>query len=228
MQLDGAKIQQIRMGKGLSQMALAGASGYDRRTIQRAEAGDAVRPNVAASLAQALDVSVDEIKSRQLDMLEGLHPKPGEGEVVLLPCRSGRRLVETLRANTFAKLEHTVEPRSDNIQPLRRFAELFEKVRTDPWLRHGERPNYSEHEILDLMSEANEILDQMAEKGFTLYLGTYMILHENLYYGEFGEVYSGDGEKVYFTKALLILSEDAEPFLNRSPVDHHLYDAIPF
>lgn len=104
MMLDGDQIRRRRDTLGLTQAQLAKNAGYDTRTIQRAEAGTPILNQAAAVIAQALKVRLDQIRPRQLDLLDVEAKKEIEasaGVVMLLPCRSGRTLHQAISGTDF-------------------------------------------------------------------------------------------------------------------------------
>ena len=70
MSLDGDKIRRLRIGKGFSQEKLAAMCEISKRTVQRAEKGDAIALETDFFIAEALEVEPEELKlakSRQTD-----------------------------------------------------------------------------------------------------------------------------------------------------------------
>jgi len=96
MQLDGDLIRRHRVAQGMTQAQLAKDSGYDTRTIQRAEAGTPVLNQAAACIAQALEVSLDRLIPRQED-LSAVADGDRKYEVVLLPAHRGGSFIATCR-----------------------------------------------------------------------------------------------------------------------------------
>ncbi len=230
MQLDGKKIQDFRAKKGLTQAMLANKAGWDRRTIQRAEKGEPVRNVVAAQVAEVLEVRLDQIQNKQQDLFEDAQQlKAGIDQVVLLPTKSGRRLVDTLSQCTFAVLEKAVEPTRDNIDWLENFATVFEQAWQNPWIPYEQQVSYSEADILRLMASANTVIEELNHIGISVFLGTYQVLHQKIHYNEFGEVYvrTNSYADTQYPKAIVVLSDEPVDRLIRSPEDHMNRD-IPF
>jgi transcriptional regulator with XRE-family HTH domain len=60
------QLRLIREKKALSRKDLAGSSGVNESTIYRAECGQTkLRPSTVRKLAQALNIEIDELTSRQ-------------------------------------------------------------------------------------------------------------------------------------------------------------------
>ena len=167
MELDGTRIRNIRHRLGLTQAALSEKAGYAARTIQRAEAGEAVKSPTAAHIAQALNVRIDEIMPRSDGPSFVIPQDPLSNEVTLVHCLSGRQLHGQLSKTTFLEIERDFEPRREQREALHQFGTLVEGVWQDPWLHPLERPNCSpsESDIFDQMIEAGEILEALSNLG---------------------------------------------------------------
>lgn len=223
MQLDGDRIRQQRAHKGLTQQQLALKSGWNARTIQRAERGEPIQNRAAAEIAQALEVRLDALKARQPALFDvNAIAERRADEVVLLRCDSGRRLVSDLRSSTFASIEHDVEPREDNLDALKAFGTIFDRCWDDPFAApHDRLPAYSETELIEVMAAANKVIGELATMGIGIFSGTYTIEHPAIRYGEFGEPYwrSDRSDMTTYQKTLLVLSDQPDEVLYRRPGD---------
>jgi transcriptional regulator with XRE-family HTH domain len=87
MTVDGAKLRNLRLRKGMSQEKLGLLTNLNKRTIQRAENGQPVAIESLAFMAEALEVAPEALRGRQLELFApGSPPKPTtQGEVVLVP-----------------------------------------------------------------------------------------------------------------------------------------------
>jgi transcriptional regulator with XRE-family HTH domain len=67
MEVDGVKLKEIRLDRGLSQEELHEMTGVSRDTISRMETGDRPNPHprTLRRLAEALGVSVADIRKRE-------------------------------------------------------------------------------------------------------------------------------------------------------------------
>jgi transcriptional regulator with XRE-family HTH domain len=137
MKLDASLLKGRRTELSMTQEILAKKTGYDVRTIQRAEAGKSIQSNVAASIAQVLDVPVDRLKESQVKSSAGQQLGQGLGAVDLVECRSGRVLLQQLRGCHFLEVEYDFEARSEHRDTLKRLGASLRanKSETIEWLK---------------------------------------------------------------------------------------------
>lgn len=229
MAVDGAKLRKVREENGYSQEKLAALCNVNKRTIQRAEANEPIAPETLAFIAEALEMRPVDLRLNLVQVLEGspVPERERDDEVILLPCNSGRRLVETLVSSDEAAFDYDVEPRRNNVDLLKAVAELFGKIWVDRWTPIHECPDLSDADLLGLKAELNELLAEMAGLGVTIYMGTYPIAGPEIFYGEFGEKYARTNRPdIRLTKCLLVISDEQAPYLSRMPNDH--INHIPF
>jgi len=93
---DGAKVRKLRKLKALTQEDLAGKSGYDRRTIQRIEAGNPTRPFTLAAVAETLGVTLEELLADRPSGRKGARQEAAE---VAPAVRARIRSFDTLMAD---------------------------------------------------------------------------------------------------------------------------------
>ena len=68
MTVDGAKLRNLRLRKGMSQEKLGLLTNLNKRTIQRAENGQPVAIESLAFMAEALEVAPEALRGRQLEL----------------------------------------------------------------------------------------------------------------------------------------------------------------
>ena len=59
--VDGPRLVKARTAAGMSQAELAEAAGCDKRTIERGEKGEKLRPKIIAQIAKALDIAITQL-----------------------------------------------------------------------------------------------------------------------------------------------------------------------
>ncbi len=227
MQLDGDLIRRHRATMGLTQVQLATRSGYDTRTIQRAEAGASVLNQAAATIAQALEVRLDQIIPRQESLFDQAQ-STSSAEVILLPCHSGKDLYRHIAQTDLLNVEQDFEPRAAHREGAKRLGAFIDTLWDDPferWERHD--PPSQEH-VFELMIQAGEILEMLGQHGLRVLLGSYQILIQKIHYGEFGDPYIpyDSPYDTTYSKLIVCVTDVLDDTQRRTPEDHHLY--IPF
>lgn len=228
MQLEPDLIRHHRVERGLTQEQLARKAGYNTRTIQRAEAGEPVQSTIAAHIAQALSVRLDQILPRREHKEERL-PSTEVDQVILLPCTSGRRLYSDLLGTTLLEVEKDFEPGPEHRETVSRFARFIEDSWPSPFVGFQERPPHkpTESVAFEMMIQAKEVIDALQSEGLHLLLGSYRALHGRLHFDEFGETWTSPTERRVYDKLLIVLTDRPEVSLTRQPADHEYRD-IPF
>ena len=89
---DGAKIREFRKRKGLSQKSLVYKANVTSRTLQRAEKGERVMPEVLNTIAHALDVKPLDIMVEATEGLTRTADDPRHGVVRLKRVESARQV----------------------------------------------------------------------------------------------------------------------------------------
>lgn len=225
MQLDGDLIRRHRVTLGMTQAQLAKKSGYDTRTIQRAEAGTPVLNQAAATIAQALEVSLDRIIPRQENLFE-LPQADQKPEVILLPCPSGKDFHRHLCKTDFLHVERDFDPRTEHRDAVKRFGALIDKVWDNPWaprsLLHADQP--TEEQVFEEMITAGEIIEDLSNLGLRVMLGSYPVLEQRINYSEFGEAYArvGTPYDIDYSSLIVCLTDALDDTLRRTPEDHYL------
>ncbi|MBB1492844.1 MULTISPECIES: helix-turn-helix domain-containing protein [unclassified Paracoccus (in: a-proteobacteria)] len=166
MTLNGNKLRALRAQKGLSQKELAQMSAVNPKTIYRAEKGSPVDQETAEFIAEALGVS-----ARLLRGDDAPARSDALGEVIHLPCRSGRRLVEKMTGVYNFTFEVDVEPSGANIDAIGAFEELLKHILRDP--RNAEVQTEGRQTDLRLAAKAQDTIAALAEHGLNAYLGVY-------------------------------------------------------
>lgn len=229
MALDGEKLRQIRVAKGISQEKLALMCNVNKRTIQRAEKGHPVALETVAFIAEAVQVPSATLRSTQMELFEPT--AKAWNDVVLIPVTSGRRVVDVIRQSHDAELTFDVEPTKENLEPLARLAGLLEPFKPAPW-DHPDaryRPGYSE--VLEKQAEVNAILPTLSAIGVSVFLATYTaIRQEPVYDLDTGEMYITN--KTPYTQvqvAIVVVSDTSASHLMRRPNDiHDVTGEVPF
>lgn len=230
MQLDGDLIRRHRTTLGLTQAQLAKKAGYDTRTIQRAEAGTPVLNQAAATIAQALEVRLDQIIPRQESLFDiSTASETNTPEVILLPCSSGKDFHRHLTKTDFIAVESDFEPRAEHRDAVKRFGALIDTVWENPWAPTIAGPDTipTQEEIFEQMITAGEILGGLAKLGLRVMLGSYTVRQPMIHYTEFSEAYirTNSPYDTDYSKLIICLTDALDETLRRTPDDHYLSEA---
>lgn len=229
MTIDGNKLRDLRMTKGMSQEKLGLLSNLNKRTIQRAERGDAVSIETVAFIADALEVEPQTIRAKQLELFKQQTSLPEQqlGEVILIPVSRGTRLVNTLTGAFHALFEYDAEPMEDTVDLLEETAAVLNAAWSNPWelsFYVGDDGNGDAWRIR-LQAKANRLLQGLAEKGIKIFLGTYesWVQFPSLDPHEGVVSISRNQPKEKVTKALVVVSDEDTKHLSRTPKDHEIH-----
>lgn len=181
MKLNGDRLRSLRAQKGLSQGDLAKMSDVHPKTIYRAENGSPVDQETAAFIADALGVPAQSLRNEDAPA----HSDTA-GEVIHLPCRSGRRLVEKMTEVFNFTFELDVEPTGANVDAVEAFQEVLKHMLRDP--RNAEAHREGRQTDLRLAAEAQDAIAALTEHGLIAYLGVFSS------YQELDRVLMNDGD----------------------------------
>jgi len=226
MALDGEKVRQLRLAKGISQERLAMLCNVNKRTVQRAETGAPVALETAAFIAEAL--SVPALSLRAMQQIQNGPEPTAAGEVILVPVNSGRRIVDAVRLSFETELTFEVEPNKDNVTLLGKIAELLEPMVPDIWAQPHDEYNPTYAEVIQQQAEVNEILPALAAIGVNVFLGTYTASRQHPRY-DMDEGHKYVTNRTPFEPAeiaLVVVSDTTASHLVRRPSD--IADDIPF
>ena len=165
MTIDGNKLRELRVQKGMSQEKLGLLTNLNKRTIQCTEQGQSIALETLAFIPGALEIDPKAISARRFETFEPDNSlaKEGRGEVVLVPVTEGARLINALRKAYKAKFEYQAKPTEDNLAMLEELAGVFNTAWIDPWLAPGmlwdtTATLHADAEILRLQVKANRLL----------------------------------------------------------------------
>lgn len=229
--IDGNKLRELRIQKGVSQEKLGLLTNLNKRTIQRAEQGHAVSLETIAFIADALEVDPKTLRAPQLELFEATKDaKPlGQGEVVLVPVTKGSRLINSLRQAFKAHFEYQAEPTDSNLPLLEEFAEVINTAWVDPWQPPDaiwERAAAtSDTEVLRLQAKANRLLPQLADAGIKVFVASYeswqQIPKFDMDEGFMSVRTRQPKEKV--SNVILVVTDEDSTHLTRAPEDHEVF-----
>jgi len=230
MALDGEKLRRIRMSKGISQEKLALMCNVNKRTIQRAEKGNAIALETAAFIAEAVGTTPASLRSAQKELFEP--ENKAWNEVILVPISSGRRIVDTMRNSFETELTFDVEPSSENVDALARLAALLEPFKPNPWANPDQQYDPTYAETLQKQAEINELLAVLSTLTISVFAATYKSQRQYPNYDHYeGHMYVTDHTPYRDADiAIVVVSDASASHLVRRPTDIYpdVDDDIPF
>jgi transcriptional regulator with XRE-family HTH domain len=229
MALDGEKLRQMRIAKGISQEKLALLCNVNKRTIQRAERGSPIALETAAFIAEAMQVSPTSLRSNQMELFEPANK--AWNDVVLIPLASGRRVIDILHQSHDAYLTFEVEPLKDNLDPLAKLASVLEAFKPDPWKTPSDRYDPAYAELLERQAEVNDLLPTLSALGISVFVASYTA-HRRIPRYDHYEGHMFLTERTPYEPvevAIVVVSDQTASHLIRRPNDvYKLDDEIPF
>lgn len=233
MTIDGAKLRNLRLQKGMSQEKLGLMTKLNKRTIQRAEIGEPVAIETLAFIADALEVKPEELRGSQFELLSNdASPKTIKpGEVVLVEATRGSRLVNTLRQAFMATFEYEAEPTEENLPLLEEIAEVLNAAWQNPWEPAFDQVGQStDAELLRLQAKANRIIPSLHNLGIRVFVGTYTSRQQRPRYDvDEGHMYvTNRTPRERVTNVRVVVSDEVAGHLIRIPSDHEDLEEIPF
>lgn len=131
--VDGEKVKDLSIERGMNQKALAKAAGVSPRTLQRAERGERVRLDLIGNIANALQVQPSEIMLNPSGSGEDGSDditRPGYQLIRLKRVKSARELTEMIVGTHEVIFESDVEVTASSAQDISVMMGLIEDVRS--------------------------------------------------------------------------------------------------
>jgi transcriptional regulator with XRE-family HTH domain len=171
---NGNKIRELRGLAGMTQDILGIKSNVDRRTIQRAEAGNPVQMESLSSIASTLNVPLPQlIDTSGVRHVEETEDLAAQSLIVLRPLQSGKALIDTIAGSFDGKITCECEPTVGNIDALTAITSAVESMMPDPWRTPMEDPKPSLTEQLRKALELSEQIKQLTGHEIAIFAATY-------------------------------------------------------
>jgi transcriptional regulator with XRE-family HTH domain len=165
---DPTQLRRLRQARALSQEALAARCGLSRKTIQRMERGEEVRPDSLSIVALALGVPVTDFTEAP----RGRGSATIEQQITLRRMRSGKAIVQQLAESDIGRIDCDVDATGETIGPLTDLASALQGLVRERWnTPRPERPALIEG--LKLVAALNDDLRRLEAHGVGLYMGHY-------------------------------------------------------
>lgn len=165
---NGAKISRLRRQSGLSQQGFAARFAVTTRTLQRAESGAPILPEMLNAIAAGLKVASAELV---LDAPEAVHaPRvdPCNERVRLRRTASAREITAALSEARDVAFEYDVDPDEATAEHLAEAAEIVMRLTKPPEGRMDEPAS-----VVRRLGRLNRLLAALAARGISFFVGTY-------------------------------------------------------
>lgn len=168
MSQDPNRLKRLRETRALSQEGLAARCGLSRKTIQRMERGEAVRPDSLAIVALALGAPVTDFT----DPPRGRQTSGADQQITLRRMRSGKAVVQLLAESDIGRIDCDVDASGETLAPLTELITALQGLVRERWdIPRPARPALLEG--LRQVAGLNDNLRLLEAHGVGLYMGHY-------------------------------------------------------
>lgn len=168
MSQDPDRLRRLRESRALSQESLAAKCGLSRKTIQRMERGEVVRPDSLSLVALALGAPVTEFTEPD----RGAEATQADRQITLRRIRSGKAIMQQLAESDIGRIDCDVDACGDTIAPLTELVTALQGLVRERW----DVPKPARPALLDglkLVAGLNDNLRLLEAHGVGLYMGHY-------------------------------------------------------
>lgn len=166
---DGPKIRRLRLRAGLSQQEFATRFAVTTRTLQRAESGEAILPEMLNAIAAGLKVASAELA---LDPSRTAATRPQvesrKEQVRLRRTVSARELTAALARVKELAFEYDVDPDEETAEDLAEATEIVETLAGNPGSRDSAPATF-----IRKLGRLNALLGRLDERGIAFFVGAY-------------------------------------------------------
>jgi transcriptional regulator with XRE-family HTH domain len=168
---NGSKIKELRRKRALSQKALGREANVTERTLQRAEKGEVVMPEVLTAIATALKINVDGIIAEGVTRTETALPDdPHDVLVRLKRTSSASELSRTLILASDQVIDWEVDPDAATADKIAALIEIAQRWSADNADNYDDPADH----MRDL-GRANSLLADLNDAGIGLFVGSYQV-----------------------------------------------------
>jgi transcriptional regulator with XRE-family HTH domain len=166
---DGPKIRQLRRHAGLSQQEFAARFAVTMRTLQRAESGEPILPEMLNAIAAGLKVSSAELVPGLSRMATSdLRIEPRSERVRLRRTLSARELTAALEHVKELEFEYDVDPDEETAEDLAEATEIVERLAKAAGSSSSQPANF-----IRRLGRLNGLLARLDECGIAFFVGAY-------------------------------------------------------
>jgi len=168
MSQDPNRLKRLRETRALSQEGLAAKCGLSRKTIQRMERGEVVRPDSLAIVALALGAPVTDFT----DAPRGRQAANVDQQITLRRMRSGKAVVQLLVESDIGQIDCDVDASGETLAPLTELITALQGLVRERW----DTPRPTKPALLEGLKQVaglNDNLRRLEAHGVGLYMGHY-------------------------------------------------------
>lgn len=165
---DGPRIRELRRQAGLSQRAFSERCAVTMRTLQRAESGVPILPEMLNAIASGLKVTAAALVLDSPEAGPAPRVEPHKEHVRLRRTASAREITEVLGQVREVAFEYDIDPDESTAEILAEATEIVEQLtkRTEPI--RSDPAN-----VVRRLGRLNRLLAQLDERGSAFFVGTY-------------------------------------------------------
>lgn len=168
MRPNGPKIRALRKRAGFSQRDFAARFAITARTLQRAESGERILPEMLNSIAAGLKLASSELILEPL-IKTGPTPIEPHTEQVRLPrTATARQLVAALAPVQQLAFEYDIDPNEEIAEEVAAATEIIEKISGEQGTETLEPSTYVRQ-----LGRLNSLLGRLEERGVRFFVGSY-------------------------------------------------------
>jgi transcriptional regulator with XRE-family HTH domain len=165
--VDGEKIRDLRKEKFVTQQRFADKCGVSEKTIQRAEKGGSIDPDVVNEMAKALKVNIEDIVSEADGTGVSLEQAPPHYEYLRLKQPDSVKELFTAAKSDILEFEFDVDLDQNTANEIASFIEPIEEMNNRS-VNVGNPPASEQLRIIGRLSEG---LQTLTEKGICIFIG---------------------------------------------------------
>jgi transcriptional regulator with XRE-family HTH domain len=166
---DGPKIRTLRKRAGFTQRDFADRFSITARTLQRAEGGERILPEMLNSIAAGLKVASSELSLESGHGIQGTASSEPTRELVRLPrATTARQVVAALAPVQHLAFDYDIDPDEKTAEEVAAAIEIIERLSGEPESRSSEPSVYVRQ-----LGQLNKLLGRLEEKGVRFFIGGY-------------------------------------------------------
>jgi len=166
---DGPKIRTLRKRAGFTQRDFADRFSITARTLQRAEGGERILPEMLNSIAAGLKVASSELSLESEHGIQGTASSEPTRELVRLPrATTARQVVAALAPIQHLTFDYDIDPDEITADDVAAAIEIIQQLSGQPETSATEPSTYVRR-----LGQLNKLLARLEEMGIRFFIGCY-------------------------------------------------------